>query len=79
MYNRNIQFVPFLLLCVVAVHQINGKHAQVLVKELDVAIVDSFCNLFADLVRASSFDHVQTCPSVLCLRPRRCPHKKVVF
>lgn len=42
-------FVVFLVFCVEAVHQIHRKHAQVLIEEVDVAIIDTLCNLFTDL------------------------------
>lgn len=50
-----------------------------LVEEFDVAIVDTFGDFLADLMRSSSFDHVESGPSVLCLCSRRCTHKEVVL
>jgi hypothetical protein len=41
-----------------------------LVEELDVAIVDAFCNLLANLMRRPALNHVQTSPSVLSLCAR---------
>jgi len=75
----NIQFVVLLVLGVKTIHEINREHAQVLVEELDVAIVDPLCNLLADLVRTTAFDHVQLRPSVLCLCSRRGSDEEVVF
>ena len=69
-YDRDIQFVPFLLFCVKSVHEIHWKHAQMLVEELDVASIDSPCDLLANLMRAPSFNHVQTRPAIFGLCPR---------
>ena len=35
----------------VPIHQIHGKHTKMFIEEIDVAIVDSLCNLLADLMR----------------------------
>jgi len=50
-----------------------------LVEELDIAIVDSLCNLFSDLVGGASLNHVQTSPAVLRLRTGRGAHEEVVL
>ena len=50
-----------------------------LVEELDVAIVDAFCNLLADLMRRPTLDHVQTSPSVLSLSARRGTDKEIIL
>lgn len=50
-----------------------------LVKELDVAVVDSLCDIFADLVGASPLDHVVARPSVLGLGARRGTNEEVVL
>jgi len=53
------------------IYQVNRKHGQVLVKEVDPPLVDSLCDLLANLVRTTSLDHVQSRPSILSLGPRR--------
>ena len=65
--NCNIQTVVGLLLGVESVHQIDREHAQMLVKKFDVAIVDTLCNLLADLVGCTTLDHVELGPAVLGL------------
>jgi hypothetical protein len=50
-----------------------------LVEELDVAIVDTLSNLLTNLMRRPALDHVQSCPSVLCLGARRCANEKIVL
>jgi hypothetical protein len=50
-----------------------------LVKELDIAIVDPLCNLLANLMRRPALNHVQPRPSVLRLRTRRRANEEVVF
>ena len=50
-----------------------------LVEKLDVAIVDTFGNLLADLMRRSTFNHIQTSPSVLSLSARRGTDKQIVL
>ena len=46
------------------------KIIKVLVEELDVAVVDSLCDILADLVGASPLNHVVARPSVLGLGAR---------
>jgi hypothetical protein len=53
------------------VDEIHGEHGQVLVEEVDATLVDTLGNLLADLVRASTVNHVQSCPAVLGLGTRR--------
>lgn len=50
-----------------------------LVPEFDVAVVDSFGNVFADLMRRSTIDHVVSRPSVLSLCTGRCTDEQVVL
>ena len=50
-----------------------------LVEELDVAVVDSLCDILADLVRASPLDHVVARPSVLGLGAGRGTNEEVVL
>lgn len=50
-----------------------------LIEELDVAIVDTFCNLLADLMRRPTLNHVQTSPSVLSFSARRRTDEKIVL
>jgi hypothetical protein len=50
-----------------------------LIKELDPPLIDTLRNLLANLMRRSSLDHIQSRPSVLSLRTRRCTNKEVVF
>lgn len=50
-----------------------------LVEELDVAIVDAFRNLLADLVRSTSLNHVEFSPSIFCFSTRGGANKKVVL
>lgn len=49
------------------IDQIRGKHAQMLVEELNLAGVDSLGDLLSDLMRAASLNHVQASPAVLRL------------
>lgn len=50
-----------------------------LIEELNVAVVDSLGNLFSDLVRAATLDHVQLRPAVLRLGAGGRAHKQVVL
>jgi hypothetical protein len=47
------------------IDEIGRKHAQVLIKKFDATVVDAPGNIFADLVRAASFDHIQPGPTIL--------------
>ena len=67
------------MLGVEAIHKIDGKHAKMLIKELDIAIVNAFSNLLANLMRAPPLDHIQARPSVLGLGPRRGSNEEVVL
>ena len=67
LHHSNIQTIVLLVLCIKPIHEIDGKHAQMLIEELYIAIVDTLCNLFTDLMWCSALDHVQSCPSVLGL------------
>lgn len=49
------------------VNKIRREHGQMLVEKVDASRVDSLGNILADLVRASSVDHVESSPSVLGL------------
>lgn len=61
------------------VDQIRREHAQMLVEEVDLTIVDTLGNLLADLVRAPAINHVQFSPAVLCFRAGRSADKQGVF
>lgn len=61
------------------VHQVDGEHAQMLIEELDVAIVDTLCDLLADLMRRPPLDHVELRPSVLSLGAGRGTNEQVVL
>lgn len=50
-----------------------------LIKKLDVSIVDPPCNLLANLVRAATLNHVQSCPTILRLSTRRRANKQGVL
>ena len=50
-----------------------------LVEKVDIAVVDALGDLLADLVRATAFDHVESCPAVLGLSTRRGTDEKVVL
>lgn len=42
-----------------------------LIKELDLTIIDPLGNLLANLMRTPTLNHVQSRPAVLCLGTRR--------
>jgi hypothetical protein len=50
-----------------------------LVKELDIAIVNPLCNFLAHLMRRASLNHIQPRPSVLRLRAGRRTDEEVVL
>lgn len=50
-----------------------------LIKELDIAVVDPLCDFLADLMGRASLDHVQSRPSVLGLRAGRRADEQRVF
>jgi hypothetical protein len=50
-----------------------------LIEELNIAIVDALGNLLADLVRASTLNHVQSRPAVLRLCAGRRADKECIF
>jgi hypothetical protein len=64
---------------VVTIHQVDRKHAEMLVEEVNVSVVDTFGNLLSDLVRRPALDHVEARPSVLCLGAGRGANEKVVL
>lgn len=41
-----------------------------LVEELDITVIDPFRNLLSNLVRRSSFNHIEARPSILRLSAR---------
>lgn len=49
------------------VDKIRRKHAKMLIKKLNIARIDSLCNLLSDLVRASPLNHIEPGPAVLGL------------
>ena len=49
------------------VNQVHGEHAKMLVEEVYPAFIDPFCNIFPNLMRTPTLDHVQPCPSIFCL------------
>jgi len=49
------------------VDKVNGEHGQVLVEELDAALIDALGDVLADLMRAAALNHVKTGPAVLGL------------
>jgi hypothetical protein len=61
------------------IHQVNWKHTQMLVEELDVTVVDPLCNLLANLMRRPALNHIQARPSVLRLSTRRGANEEVVL
>ena len=71
LHNRHVQPVVALMLRVKPVHQVDREHTQMLVKELDIAVVDASSNFFADLVRRAALDHIKPSPAILCLGSRR--------
>lgn len=61
------------------VHQIHGEHAKMLVEEVYSAFIDPFCNVFPNLMRTPTLDHVQSCPSIFCLGSAGRSHKQGVL
>lgn len=61
------------------VHQVHGEHAEMLIEKVYPAFVDAFCNLFPNLMRTPTLDHVQSCPSILRLRSAGRSHKQRVL
>lgn len=61
------------------VDEIGGEHGQVLVEKVDTARVNTLGDVLADLMRASSVDHVERSPSVLGLGTSRCTDKERVL
>ena len=61
------------------VHQVHGEHAKMLVEEVYPAFIDAFCNVFPNLVRTPTLDHVQPCPSIFCLGSAGRSHKQGVL
>jgi hypothetical protein len=79
LHNGDVKPTVLLVLRIPPVHEIDGKHAQVLVEELDIAIVDAPGNVLADLMGASALDHVEAGPAVLGLGARGGADEEVVF
>ncbi|KAI5286554.1 hypothetical protein KEM52_001950, partial [Ascosphaera acerosa] len=77
--DRHVQLAPGLVHRVPPVHQVRGEHAQVLVEEVDVAVVDPLGDVAPHLVRRPPLDHVQLRPPVLRVCPRARPHEQVVL
>jgi hypothetical protein len=77
--DSNIELLAGVVLGVVSIDQIRRTHRKVLVEELDVAVVDSLCDVLADLVGASPLDHVVARPSVLGLGAGRGTNEEVVL
>ena len=50
-----------------------------LIKKVYPALIDTFGNLFPDLMRTSTLDHVQSCPSILRLGSAGGSHKQRVL
>jgi hypothetical protein len=50
-----------------------------LVKELDVAVVDTLGDFLTDLMRRPALDHIEACPSVLSLSARGSTDEEVVL
>jgi hypothetical protein len=69
LYNCDVQPIVLLVLGVIAIHQVNREHAKMFIEEVDVAIIDAFGDLLANLMRRPPLDHVESRPSVLGLRP----------
>lgn len=61
------------------VDKVNGEHGQVLVEEVDAALVDTLGNVLADLVRRATGDHVETSPAVLGLGASGSTDEKAVL
>lgn len=53
------------------VNKVSWEHGQMLVEEFDAATIDTLGDVLADLMGASSVDHVERSPSVLSLRTGR--------
>ena len=49
------------------VDKVRRKHAKMLIKKLNIASIDSLCNLLPNLVRAPPLYHVESGPTVLGL------------
>lgn len=50
-----------------------------LIKKLNIARINSLCNLLSDLVRASPLNHVESGPAVLGLRAGRGSDEQAVL
>jgi hypothetical protein len=50
-----------------------------LVKELDVAIVNTLCNLLSNLMRRPALNHIQPRPTVLSLCSGRRANEEIVL
>ena len=61
------------------VDKIDGEHGQVLVEEVDAALVDTLGNGLADLMGTPALDHIKSRPAVLGLGSGRGSDKKAVL
>jgi hypothetical protein len=50
-----------------------------LIKELNLSIIDALGDFLSDLVRATAFNHVQASPAILRLCTGRGTHEEGVF
>lgn len=50
-----------------------------LIKELDIPIINPLCNLLAHLMWRASLNHIQPRPSILRLRARRRANEEVIL
>jgi hypothetical protein len=48
------------------------------IKELDVTIINPLGNLFSNLMRRPTFNHIESCPSILRLSSRTRADEQVV-
>ena len=61
------------------VHQVHGEHAEMLVEEVYPALIDASCNILPNLMRTSPLYHIQSSPSIFCLRSTGSSHKEGVL
>jgi len=76
--NDDIEVWVFSVFGVEAVDEICREHGQVLVKEVDLALVDALGNGLANLVRASPLNHVERSPSAFSLGAGRSATEEAV-
>lgn len=77
--HRHIELPIWLVLGVVAIYKVDGEHGQMLVEEVDAALVDALGDILADLVRRPSLDHVEGSPAVLGLGTGRGADEEAVL